>query len=72
MGYTVNKLQLYSMDDNKKYAIDLPNENIEMLDKFKNILFEINNFDFENFTQINSLKCQNCIYEPYCDRSILI
>lgn len=71
MGYDVTSLQLYSMDDNKKYEIDLPRNNTIMFNKFEKVLHDINNFDFDKFEQTNIQKCTNCIYEPYCDRSIL-
>lgn len=71
MGYDVKELQLYSMDDNKKYKIDLPHKDVLMFNKFEKVIFDINNFEFNEFVQTNSKKCQNCIYEPYCDRSIL-
>lgn len=71
MGYTVRKIQLYSMDDNKTYPIALPKDNIKMFEKFERLLLEINSFNFDDFTQTNITKCLNCIYEPYCDRSML-
>lgn len=35
MGYKVNKIELYSMDDNKKYNIELPMNDVEMLKSLK-------------------------------------
>lgn len=71
MGYIVKKMQLYSMDDNKKYEIPLPEENQDMLKKFKETITDMRNFNMRNFVQDNLLKCQNCIYEPVCDRGLL-
>lgn len=34
MGYTVNEIRLYSMDDNKVYPIELPEESSQMFRKF--------------------------------------
>jgi CRISPR-associated exonuclease Cas4 len=43
MGFEVEKLYLYSYEDNKNYEIPLPND-IDVLE-FENLLFKINNFD---------------------------
>lgn len=71
MGYEVDELELYSMDDNKKYAVSLPKDDHEMLFKFEKIIDGINEFDIEKFSQTNRDKCLNCIYEPACDRSLV-
>ena len=65
-GFKVNKLQIYSMDDNKLYPIKHPLEDIEMLEKFEKTIDEINKFSFDEFKQDNLLKCKRCIYEPLC------
>lgn len=69
MGYKIEKLKLYSMDDNKSYPIELPENNPEMHLRFEILVSNINSFNFDDFTQNNSIKCEHCIYEPYCDRS---
>ena len=66
MGYTVNKLALYSFDDNKTYVIPLPEDDLEMLSKFESTVNEIKAFSFDNFVQTNIEKCIHCIYEPLC------
>lgn len=71
MGYTVRKLQLYSMDDNKMYPVALPENDLEMKRKFENLFDEIKHFSLVDFYQTNSKKCAHCIYEPACDRSLL-
>lgn len=71
MGYPVNKLQLYSMDDNKIYNVLLPQDNPVMYAKFEELVKAMRNFDLTAFKQANTAKCQNCIYEPACDRSLL-
>ena len=71
MGYVVNKLYLYSYDDNKNYDILFPEENIKMFEKFEETIYRINNFNFNaRPLEINKNKCLNCIYEPLCDVSI--
>ena len=71
MGYEVKQLFLYSMADNKKYPIELPNTGSEMFERFESVIREIRNFSLESFRQENAEKCRNCIYEPACDRGIL-
>ena len=69
MGYEIQAIELYSMDDHKTYKIDLPEDNVSMLEKFEQVIEKINNFDFDSFVQTNTKKCEHCIYEPACDRS---
>ncbi len=69
MGYSVEKIQLYSMDDNKVHPLSLPDENSSMVKKFKSLLLQINAFDFKSFKQENIKKCGNCIYEEMCSYS---
>lgn len=71
MGYKVNELHLYSMDDNKVYNISKPEDNKTMLKKFEHTICEINDFLFKDFKQYNISKCQRCIYEPLCSFSCL-
>lgn len=71
MGYEVEHLELYSMLDNKKYTIPLPNEDLMMLDKFEKTIDAMQKFDINNFKQTNIEKCVNCIYEAVCDKSLL-
>ena len=71
MGYDVKEIRLLSMDDNKVYIISLPENDKEMLLKFKNLIEHMNNFCFDSFRQENDLKCMHCIYEPLCSYSAL-
>ena len=71
MGYDVRELRLYSMDDNKVYRIESPEENVEMLEKFERLLKDIRLFSFDGFRQQNISKCERCIYEPLCGFSAL-
>lgn len=70
MGYDVKKLRLYSMDTNKVYEIDLPENNAKMFAAFKKLITDMNKFSFDNFKQTNAAKCDNCIYEPLCCFSV--
>ena len=69
MGYDVKEINLYSMSDNKKYRVKLPNDDAKMLCKFEQTLYEMRRFDFSSFVQNNSSKCDNCIYEELCSFS---
>ena len=60
--------QLYSMDDNKIYNIDIPNKNNKMLEKFENVIKDMRTFNIDMYEQKNKEKCSKCIYEPACDR----
>lgn len=70
MDYTVKKIRFYSSDDNKIYPVPLPEENQEMFVKFKNTLEEIRDFNVETFIPSNPQKCENCIYNDFCDRPV--
>lgn len=70
MGYLVKKIRLHSLDDNKNYDIPLPEDDSAMLSKFEHLIKRMNEFDISKFAQDNPEKCRNCIYEPYCDRSL--
>lgn len=70
MGYSVNKLVLYSKDDNKSYPILLPENNPEMYCKFKNLIKNIITFNMNDFVQKDLSKCNHCIYEPLCSFSV--
>lgn len=70
LGYTVKKIRIYSMVDNKNYEVLLPEDNPEMFEKFRNTISQMHSFDLENFVQTCSEKCRNCIYESACDRGI--
>lgn len=72
MGYKVNKIIIYSMDDNKPYPIPLPHEFPMMLDRFEKLIVSVNSFRINDFIQENKYKCLQCIYEPLCSFSLLI
>ena len=71
MGYEIEKLRFYSVTDNKKYNIELPENNPIMFEKFESTLADIRCFSLEEFVQTNLDKCKNCIYEPACDRGVI-
>lgn len=71
MGFDVQKIQFYSIKDNKTYNVQLPEKDIQMFEKFENLIKDIRKFDMHKFKQDNTKKCRNCIYEPACDRSLI-
>ena len=70
MGYEVRRIELYSVEDNKTYKVELPENNPTVMEKMISTIEQMRNFSFEQYVQTNVEKCRNCIYEPLCDRSI--
>lgn len=69
-GYDIEKIRFYSSDDNKIYPVNLPEEDEIMSNKFEQLIQNIAEFDIDKFKPQNEKKCQNCIYENFCDRSL--
>lgn len=70
MGYPVNRIVIHSITDNQNYDISLPENDDKMLEKFRDTIAAMHEFDMNHFEQTNLQKCQNCIYEPACDRGL--
>lgn len=70
MGYQVNSLKLYSMDDNKSYPIKSPVEDSQTQEKFENLLLQMQDFDLNAPFTANPNKCKYCIYNNLCDQSL--
>lgn len=70
MGYPVDEIRFYSMDDNKVYPIELPENQPEKFNEFENIIKQIQCFDLTARFDPNPNKCQNCIYNPMCDYAL--
>lgn len=68
MGYEVESLFLHSMDDNKRYNILLPENDLQMKSKFEDVIIKMRTTDIETYRQDNRLKCKMCIYFEACDR----
>lgn len=66
MGYKVEKLEFYSMQDNKTHRIYKPSIDQEL--KFQKMLNDYRKFDVitTQWTQ-NTEKCLRCIYKELCD-----
>ncbi len=63
MGYPVKKMELYSLEDNKKYPVKI------FAKQKRNFFQTINNiktFDFSCIKTTNKTKCANCIYRELC------
>lgn len=70
MGYKVNEIRFYSSDDNKIYKTELPENNPEMLKKFKETNKKMQMFDVDSYKPQNAEKCRHCIYNDFCDRPL--
>lgn len=70
MGYRVNAIELYSMDDNRCYPIPLPQDDVEMFSRFEHVLHQIKDFSLSGFVQENAAKCGRCIYAPLCPYAV--
>lgn len=67
MGYQVDSIKLYSMDDNKSYPIPLPQDDIDRLQGFEQLIKEINQYQLTQHIDVNANKCTHCIYNNLCD-----
>lgn len=63
MGYEIEKIFLYSMEDNKKYEVEVPKE--KETAKFKEILENIRNYDPFLDKNHSCQKCSNSIYGTF-------
>lgn len=70
MGYEVKQIRFYSSDDNKVYPQKLPEENLEMFEKFKATNAKMQDFDVNSYEPQTEEKCRNCIYNDFCDRPL--
>lgn len=71
MGYEIDRIEIYSMDDHKTYNISLPDDDALMFSKFEKVIDDIRSFRMDEFIQTNVQKCEHCIYEPACDRTLI-
>lgn len=60
MGFEVEKLFIYSMEDNKKYEIEIPKK--EAVEEFEKTLNQIKNYDPLKDKKHSCDKCVNSIY----------
>lgn len=71
MGYDVQTIRFYSMDDNKVHPVKLPSENAEMFQKFESTAEALHKFNPLEFEPQNKQKCEHCIYKHFCDRPLI-
>ncbi len=69
MGYKVDELKFYSMDDNKSYPVKKPEDNPEKQKSFEVLIDTIRVFDLNAPFEVNANKCNHCIYSNLCDVS---
>lgn len=69
MGYDVEELKLYSMEDNKSYPVSLPKNKAPIFEKFEALIETMKSFLMEDPFEPNKNKCDHCIYNTICDIS---
>lgn len=64
-GYVVKSMTLYSVRNNKKYLIPLPDQSA--IEEFEQILKKIRKYiPFEDRSAVNLQKCHHCNYREIC------
>lgn len=72
LGYKVKKIVIHDLTANKNYPVLLPGEDIEMFEKFEQLITAINNYNLNDHGfKANKNKCVNCIYSNLCDKAEL-
>jgi CRISPR-associated protein Cas4 len=71
MGYKVKSIVIYCLTHNRSHVMYLPTENKELLQKFEDLVEDMNNFKINNPAFMpNKAKCERCIYANLCDHSL--
>jgi CRISPR-associated protein Cas4 len=70
MGYPVQKIKLYSMDDNKSYFVPLPQDAPDKLRDFEVLIQQMRDFELNAPFVANVNKCRQCVYRALCDYSL--
>lgn len=65
MWYQIDKIKIYSLQDNKNYDIIIPWEH-EIQD-FEKLIYDFHNFRLDDSFEQNYKKCEKCIYNELCD-----
>ncbi len=60
MGYSVKKMKLHSLEDNKNYKVNIPSEKEK--EDFEKIIKKINNFNLNDLLNHSCPNCKNNIY----------
>ncbi|OIO15736.1 type V CRISPR-associated protein Cas4 [Candidatus Gottesmanbacteria bacterium CG_4_10_14_0_8_um_filter_37_24] len=67
----VRKMFLHSLKDNKRYEVELPDQNQQK--KFEDIITSIHNFMIDSVKlHPNPAKCTNCIYHQLCNSNTYV
>ena len=69
MGYIVRETRIHSLDDNKNYLVPYPS--VKELQHFREILDQFRTFRLAGGFIPNREKCQKCIYNTLCDKSLV-
>ncbi len=68
MGFKVDSLELVSMIDKKRLALDIPSKaEFEELSSHVNKIMTFDPFSF--CAEVNQNKCRHCIYSSLCDKT---
>lgn len=70
MGYKVEALKFYSMDDNRSYPVKKPEVDPERQQAFEDLLARMRSYDLGASFAANKSKCIHCIYNNLCDVAI--
>lgn len=67
MGFEIDSISFYSIQDNKTFALPLPTEEDKNI--LQNTIQKIKNVENLEDITINPNKCRNCIYNTLCDKT---
>lgn len=68
MGFTVDAIKIHSLDDNKRYTLEITDKHKEL---FKETIDSIRSFDITKATHFQDVqKCNRCIYNELCRKNI--
>lgn len=72
MGFVVNEIVIHDLVHNRNYPIALPENDVVMFEKFEKLIRDLNAFDLETTAfEAEKAKCDRCIYNQLCDKSLL-
>lgn len=71
VGFTIEKMFIHSLSDNKRYEISSPSDEEKKI--FEDLVAHMHQFILnKSHFMINPRKCNRCIYHQLCDSSIYV
>lgn len=67
MGYSVRKIFLHSLLDNKRYPVEWSDVETDCFLSLKEQIQKMRSFSLEDYFSQNPEKCAHCIYSELCD-----